>query len=467
MKKILVLFTIALSLSLFAQPVIDGNSSEWTGTPPATNSFVYSLMSLIGTANLNEWIWNDANDDHRTDPFGFVDNSKQDIREIRISSDNTNLYYLLTLEPNIDHTPGNGGIQLQISLRRNGSTSTTEYLGGYADNLVPDATTPGGFVLDSRWDYLIITRTGSSNNDHQVWNSAWSLFTAGVLSVNSTNGIIEGSVPWSILGGTPGENTFQCTFSIFRANTSDGTFDTGGDGSKGNCLDYVTTTSGNSYFALIGMNNNAQGRLDYSTNIQFLSNNQIFPVELTSFSATTIGSTVKLSWATATEVNNYGFEILRQAHTSTTLSVTSWEKIGFVQGAGNSNSPKSYFYEDKNVSAGKYSYRLKQIDNDGQFEYSKAIEVDLGAPKKFELSQNYPNPFNPTTTVRFNLPEAGNVKLTLFNILGQELKTLVNEFKESGVHTINFDASELNSGIYIYKLEAGSFVQTRKMTLVK
>ena len=120
-----------------------------------------------------------------------------------------------------------------------------------------------------------------------------------------------------------------------------------------------------------------------------------------------------------------------------------------------------------NVTAGKYSYRLKQIDNDGQFEYSKTIEVDFGSPKKFELSQNYPNPFNPATTIRFNLTEAGNVKLTLFNILGQELKTLVNEFKESGVHTINFDASELNSGMYIYKIEAGTFVQTRKMTLVK
>ncbi|HEX9252089.1 MAG TPA: T9SS type A sorting domain-containing protein, partial [Ignavibacteriaceae bacterium] len=194
---------------------------------------------------------------------------------------------------------------------------------------------------------------------------------------------------------------------------------------------------------------------------------QALPVELSSFSASIVGNKVKLNWRTETEVNNYGFEIHRQAHTSTSLSVTAWEKIGFVNGNGNSNSPKSYFYEDKNVIGGKYSYRLKQIDNDGQFEYSKVIEVDLGAPKKFELSQNYPNPFNPITKIRFNLPEAGNVKLTLFNILGQELKTLVNEFKESGVYTINFDASNLNSGMYIYKLESGSFVQTRKMTLVK
>ena len=122
---------------------------------------------------------------------------------------------------------------------------------------------------------------------------------------------------------------------------------------------------------------------------------------------------------------------------------------------------------DDNVTSGKFSYRLKQIDNDGQFEYSKTIEVDLGAPKKFELSQNYPNPFNPSTTIKFSLPEAGNVKLTIYNILGQEVRTLVNETKESGVYTINFNADDLDSGVYIYKLQYGSFVQTRKMILIK
>jgi subtilisin family serine protease len=188
------------------------------------------------------------------------------------------------------------------------------------------------------------------------------------------------------------------------------------------------------------------------------------PVELSSFSASLISSTVKLSWQTATEINNYGFDIERCALSA---ERQAWNKIGFVNGNGNSNSTKSYSYEDKNVTPGKHSYRLKQIDNDGKFEYSKSIEVDMNGVNKFELSQNYPNPFNPTTTIRFNLPEAGNVKLTLFNILGQEIKTLVNEVKEAGTHTINFNAGELNSGMYIYKIEAGSFVQTRKMTLVK
>ena len=213
--------------------------------------------------------------------------------------------------------------------------------------------------------------------------------------------------------------------------------------------------------ALMEISNNDPSKPIFKVSLQ---TEAPLPVELSSFSASIIGSTVKLNWRTETEVNNYGFEVERCALSA---EHQAWENIGFVNGNGNSNSPKSYSFEDKNVTAGKYSYRLKQIDNDGQFEYSKTIEVDLGAPKKFELSQNYPNPFNPNTTIRFSLPEAGNVKLTLFNILGQEIKTLVNEFKESGVHTINFDASGLNSGMYIYELESGSFVQTRKMTLVK
>ena len=185
------------------------------------------------------------------------------------------------------------------------------------------------------------------------------------------------------------------------------------------------------------------------------------PVELSLFSASIYKNSVKLNWRTETEINNYGFNVERRSETS------KWERISFVNGNGNSNSPREYSYIDQTADAGKYFYRLKQIDNDGAFTYSKFIEVDFNSKMDFSLTQNYPNPFNPTTTIRFYLPAAGNVKLTLFNILGQEIKTLVNELKESGVHTFNFDASDLNSGTYIYKIEAGSFIQTRKMTLVK
>jgi len=194
--------------------------------------------------------------------------------------------------------------------------------------------------------------------------------------------------------------------------------------------------------------------------------NNPLPVELSSFSASVIGSSIKLNWRTEIEVNNYGFEIERKVG-NLQSSVGKYEKIGFVNGNGNSNSPKSYSYEDKGLTPEKYNYRLKQIDNDGQFEYSKTIEVNFGVSEKFELSQNYPNPFNPTTAISFSLSIAGNVKLTIYNTLGEEVKSLLNEFKESGTHTIRFDGSELNSGMYIFKLESGSFIQSRKMILLK
>ena len=189
----------------------------------------------------------------------------------------------------------------------------------------------------------------------------------------------------------------------------------------------------------------------------------IVPVELTSFTAATSNNSVSLKWATATETNNSGFEVERKS------SSTGWQKIAFVQGNGTTTQPKSYSYSDRNLADGKYSYRLKQIDLDGTFDYSKVVEVNINSNtvNQFELAQNYPNPFNPTTAIKFNLPEGGNVKLSVYNLLGQEVATLVNGFKEAGSHTVNFDASNLMSGIYLYKIQANGFVQTRKMTLLK
>ena len=186
------------------------------------------------------------------------------------------------------------------------------------------------------------------------------------------------------------------------------------------------------------------------------------PVELNSFSAIVKNKTVNLNWVTETEVNSYGFEVQRSAEPN------KWEILGFVEGAGNSNSPKEYSYTDDKVNpTGIYSYRLKMIDNDGSYEYSQMIEVNFAVPVIIELMQNYPNPFNPTTTISFTFPESGNVTLKIFNPLGEEVATLVNGYTESGVHTFNFNAENLPSGVYIYQLNTNGSSLTKKMLFLK
>ncbi len=188
------------------------------------------------------------------------------------------------------------------------------------------------------------------------------------------------------------------------------------------------------------------------------------PVELISFTSQLLSKGVLLKWRTETEVNNYGFEVERCVLSA---ERQAWNKIGFLNGNENSNSPKSYSFEDKNVTAGKYSYRLKQVDNNGQFEYSKTIEVDMGVIKKFELSQNFPNPFNPSTKITYSIPERGNVSLKVFDLLGSEVAELVKGEMVAGTYDITFNASNLPSGVYFYRLQAGSFTQTKKMILLK
>ena len=193
--------------------------------------------------------------------------------------------------------------------------------------------------------------------------------------------------------------------------------------------------------------------------------NTSVPVELTSFTASVKDNQVLLKWRTATEVNNYGFEILRYAQDD------EWNLLGFVDGHGNSNSPKQYSFTDKNPIGGSvFIYRLKQIDNDGKYEYSDEIEVEI-ILDEFALYQNYPNPFNPSTKIRYQIPQESKVIIKLYDILGAEVITLLNEKKEPGIYEIDFNAQStaggLPSGIYIYRLVADGFIETKKMVLLR
>jgi photosystem II stability/assembly factor-like uncharacterized protein len=187
------------------------------------------------------------------------------------------------------------------------------------------------------------------------------------------------------------------------------------------------------------------------------------PVELTSFTASVQLKIIYLSWSTATEKNNQGFEILRRIQNN----IDDWNKIGFVAGYGTTTETQHYSFTDNDVSAGKYQYRLKQIDYDGTFEYSDIIEVEVGMPTEFSLEQNYPNPFNPTTTIKYQIPELSFVTIKVYDVLGNDIATLFNEEKSFGSYEVEFYATTLPSGIYFYRLQAGSFVETKKMVLMK
>jgi len=185
------------------------------------------------------------------------------------------------------------------------------------------------------------------------------------------------------------------------------------------------------------------------------------PVALASFTSMVSGNNVILNWTTSTEKNNKGFTLQRGTE-------SIWKDIGFIDGKGNSTSPADYSFTDRNLNSGLYNYRLKQIDFNGNIEYlSLSNQVVIGTPDKFTLSQNYPNPFNPTTTIVYGIPRDGFVSLRIYDMNGREIRTLVNEPKTSGYYTITFNAKDLSSGVYFYKLESGNFISAKKFVFIK
>jgi thermitase len=218
--------------------------------------------------------------------------------------------------------------------------------------------------------------------------------------------------------------------------------------------------------ALMSISNNDPSKSTFRVSLQ---TDFALPVELSSFTVKVLKSGgVKLDWRTETEVSNYGFDV-EKLQDYNIEKLQDWKNIGFVEGHGNSNSPKDYSFTDNSAGYGKYSYRLKQIDTDGQFEYSKVIEVDAGnIPGGFVLEQNYPNPFNPTTKIKFALAETQSAKLIIYDVLGNEVAIPFNGTAEGGkLYETEFSGENLSSGIYFYRLETKSRTENRKMLLLK
>ncbi len=193
----------------------------------------------------------------------------------------------------------------------------------------------------------------------------------------------------------------------------------------------------------------------------FTDSDNPFPVELTTFTATVLDNKVNLFWTTTTEINNYGFYIERK------IDDNNWEELNFVRGYGNSQVTNEYNYQDKIETSGIIKYRLKQVDLNGEYKYSSIVEVEMNMPISYSLAQNYPNPFNPETTINYSIAKQSNVKIVIYDALGKEVTTLINENKNAGNHFVIFNASNLTSGVYFYKIETADFINVKKMVFVK
>lgn len=351
----------------------------------------------------------------------------------------------------------------------NGTTNAIEGVGFLAGAQKPDY-----YVVyeNNSSFYGVPTSNGNAFEVYGVSGGNWSWIsrtdgndgTTSRVVFSSSGGEVRLRVPWSTLGSfTPGAS------------------------SKLGIVMWNNNSSGDYMWARVPTTNPSNGSTPKTlTNyFKFSStatgvnpstdrDDTIWPVELTSFVAKVVNKVVELNWTTATEINNYGFEIQRSINLNSTNDA-NWEKIGFVSGSGNSNSPKTYTFVDKNPLSGKVFYRLKQIDNDGTLSYSNVVEVEFNKliPQEFTLYQNYPNPFNPATTIRYAIANTSNVRLIVYSINGELIKELINERQEAGEYNVSFDASQLASGTYIYRLIANDivsgkdFVITKKMMLIK
>ncbi len=264
-----------------------------------------------------------------------------------------------------------------------------------------------------RWNISPQFQPSSNVNVQLLWNSADNNSKTGILALWKSN---NGGLSWQQVSGADVRASFEAEFMTNSFS------------------DFTVTDADNP-----------------------------LPVELSDFKAQQHERGVELIWTTASEKNNAGFEVQRRTENSVGAS---WSVLGFVKGKGTTSNAQSYSFVDRTAS-GKVQYRLKQVDFDGQFEILPTVEVEAGLPRSFELGQNYPNPFNPSTAISYQLPISSKVRLVIYDILGREVATLVNGRQEAGRYSVPFNAASLSSGVYFYRLQASSFVETKKMMLVK
>jgi len=306
---------------------------------------------------------------------------------------------------------------------------------------------------------------------------------AGYGTMDSISRTTDGGVTWfgqktpstiptgnnfGILKWVPGFNTVYLIVSSSSATQS---FKSTDNGATWTSVQFPAD-GGVTHMSLVYYNNNAQVSSISSSGNVFKLQDSPLPVSLESFTYNVSGRDVNLKWITTTEENNAAFEVYRISSDLNASNPDNWIKVGIVKGNGNKNTPTTYNFTDKKLLSGKYNYRIKQIDFNGNFEYFSLNGVaKIDNSNNIVLHQNYPNPFNPVTNIDYDLSMDSKVTLKAYDISGREVLTLVNEQQKAGFYTVKFDATNLSSGTYFYKLMTNSngnnSVITKKMIIIK
>jgi hypothetical protein len=300
------------------------------------------------------------------------------------------------------------------------------------------AGTPPTFVSKYRF---VIKATGFSFTNAELRFNRTQIPNAGIGNA-STVTVYRRPTPGSGAHPTPGSGRFVALSNAFNSSFPD---------------EVRATTTAFSEF-LLGSND---------------PDNPL-PVELVSFRGTATAQGVQLTWQTATELNNAGFEVRRKTAGEDFVTIASYRFDPSLRGKGTTSSTTTYSFVDATVEAGKtYTYRLRSVDYDGTIhDYAQTVSVEVREPVQarvyeYALEQNYPNPFNPTTTIRYSLKETGKVSVRVYDVMGREVKVLVDGVQGAGEYSVVMDATGLSSGVYVYQLRVGGLLLTRKMVLAK
>jgi len=338
-------------------------------------------------------------------------------------------------------------------------------------------TTNGG----TSWNLKTLTGAGGTSgfvssiafNDNKLNGIAATYGTTTTISRTTDGGMnwFSQTIPCTIDGyanvkWVPGTNT---VYLVVSNDSQTQSFKSVDNGANWDVYSFPATAYHSWHMDLVLAGSNANAVTSSSTGNISKINESPMPVKLESFTSNVSGRNVNLKWATSYEENNYGFDVER---ISADGSNSTWIKVGFVKGNGNSNGKTEYSFADSKLISGKYQYRIRQIDYNGNYEYfTLASTIEVTLPGKYNLSQNYPNPFNPVTKIDYSLAENSNVSIVLYDMTGKEVKTLVKSVQSAGYYTIQINANDLSSGIYFYKMIANAngnnIVMTKKMSVIK